>query len=177
MSKVIYHEAFAKTIILNRKFTVLKKMDRTSFISSYNSRKQSSRRQSWQLSYNWKMEWEINLIKLNGKLNTRSLRVWLSFWSLYVGLKKLRIEDRRLKPESATVVVHKKAAFKNIAKLTGNHLFQGLFFNIVADVRTPLVAASGELHANLTDTSFKSSLTGCSKKARNWLWRNILHLS
>ena len=45
MSKVIYHEAFAKTIILNRKFTVLKKMDRTSFISSYNSRKQSSRRQ------------------------------------------------------------------------------------------------------------------------------------
>ena len=131
MSKVIYHEAFAKTIILNRKFTVLKKMDRTSFISSYNSRKQSSRRQSWQLSYNWKMEWEINLIKLNGKLNTRSLRVWLSFWSLYVGLKKLRIEDRRLKPESATVVVHKKAAFKNIAKLTGNHLCQGLFFTKV----------------------------------------------
>ena len=131
MSKVIYHEAFAKTIILNRKFTVLKKMDRTSFISSYNSRKQSSRRQSWQLSYNWKMEWEINLIKLNEKLNTRSLRVWLSFWSLYVGLKKLRIEDRRLKPESATVVVHKKAAFKNIAKLTGNHLCQGLFLNKV----------------------------------------------
>ena len=48
-----------------------------------------------------------------------------------MGLKKLRIEDRRLKPESATVVVHKKAAFKNIAKLTGNHLCQGLFFNKV----------------------------------------------
>ena len=72
-------------------------------------------------------------------------------------------EFRSSRPE----VFCKTGILRKFVKVTGNHLLQSLFFNIVADVRTPLVAASGELHANLTDTSFKSSLTGCSEKARN----------